>query len=178
MSRRWGELMLSTDGQVVALAEALALTDQGGERFVRPDADDKSFDGAVYDVERLRVATARLAPDTPVVVAAPCEVTAEWRTFVVDGHVVAASEYRRAGLVSLHSGAPPAVIELVEQAAAFWLPAPVVCIDVARSGERFGIIEANCVAAARFYAADLAAVLAAVDEFVTGRTTGTGGAAE
>lgn len=50
----------------------------------------------------------------------------------------------------------------VEAAAARWVPAEVVCIDVASSGARFGTVEANCFNAARLYATDPVVVLAAV----------------
>jgi hypothetical protein len=96
------------------------------------------------------------------VCAPPRPIDAEWRCFVVGGQVVDGSEYRRAGRPSMFRGVPPAVVDLVEAAAARWRPAEVVCIDVASSGARFGIVEANCFNAARLYAADPVTVLGAV----------------
>jgi hypothetical protein len=60
------------------------------------------------------------------------------------------------------------VLDLVDAALARWSPAAVTCIDVASSGDHFGIVEANCFNAARFYAADAATVLAAVAANVRG----------
>lgn len=171
MQQHWRELMFSRDGAVTSLADALDRLDAGGEAFIRPDADDKRFDGARYDAAGLRAATAGCAPATEVICAAPRTVDAEWRCFVVDGEVVAGSEYRRAGRPSLHPDVPPRVAELVEEAARRWSPAGVACIDVASSGDHFGVLEANCFNAARFYAADLAAILRSVSAHCRARYT-------
>jgi len=170
MRAHWQELMFSDDGRGMTLGEALAQLDDGAAPcFIRPDADDKLFDGAVYDADRLRAATAMCDRQTSIICATPRAIDAEWRCFVVDGVVTGGSEYRRAGTPSLHAGVPPRVGELAEQAAARWLPAAVVCIDVASSGDRFGVVEANCFNAARFYATDPLPVLERVAAHVRAR---------
>lgn len=162
MAHEWTGLMFTHDGAVASARDVLA--DFEGPLFVRPDEDSKLFDGGVFaDAAQLRAAIGANL-DVPVVRGAPAPVDAEWRCFVVNGRVVDASEYRRAGQPSLHRGAPPRVLDLVEAAAARWLPAQVTCIDIASSGDRFGIVEANCFSAARFYAADAETILRAVHE--------------
>jgi hypothetical protein len=104
------------------------------------------------------------------VVADPVRVDAEWRTFVVGGEVVAASSYRRDGAGDINLHVPHAVIDMAFEAAELWMPADVFCLDIALSGDRYGIVEANCFNASRFYGADAAAVLAAVSAFVADRT--------
>jgi ATP-grasp domain, R2K clade family 3 len=166
MRRQWGEWMLSADGESMPLAAAIAVLDATeARRFVRPDADSKQFDGGVYDANELRVVTTRVAAQEPVIVARSRQLIAEWRCFVVDGSVVASSEYRRGGRPSLFADAPPMAVEFAEFAAAQWVPAPVTCIDIGLCGERFGVIEANCFSASGFYAADTVATLAAVTAF-------------
>lgn len=86
--------------------------------------------------------------------------------FVVEGEVIAGSEYRRAGFASAYPGVPARVQDLVEQAARLWTPAPVVCIDIASKGNHFGIVEANCVNASRFYAANTKRVVEAISSYV------------
>jgi ATP-grasp domain, R2K clade family 3 len=160
MNARWQELMFSDDGCLMALGDVIdELEGRSQPAFVRPDADDKLFDGAVYDAGGLRAASKACDRQTSVIRATPRAIDAEWRCFVVDGEVVGGSEYRRAGRPSLYPGVPPRVGELAEQAAARWLPAAVTCIDVASSGDRFGIVEANCFNASRFYAAGARCVL-------------------
>lgn len=163
MRAQWQELMFS-DGRVATARDALAELLEGAvPLFVRPDADSKAFDGGVFaGADAFRAALGAVDLATPVAIAPPRAVDAEWRCFVVGRDVVDASEYRRAGRPSIHRGAPQRAIELVERAIERWLPAPVTCIDVASSGDRFGIVEANCFNASRFYAADIRTVLAAV----------------
>lgn len=157
MAQAWGELMFTQDGAMTRAGDVAF----DRPRFVRPDADSKAFDGGVFaDAAALRAACAD--PETAVVVGEVVPVDAEWRCFVVNGEIVDSSEYRRGGRPSLHRGAPPRVLELVEAAIARWVPAAVTCIDVASSGDRFGVVEANCFSAARFYAADAVTVLGAV----------------
>jgi hypothetical protein len=164
MAARWGDLMFSRDGAVATIAEVAArLRDEPAPLFVRPDADSKAFDGGTCDDDATLFARIGTTPaETPVIWARVRPVDAEWRCFVVGGEVVDASEYRRAGRPSLFRGAPPRAIELAERAAARWLPAAVTCIDIASSGDHFGVVEAKCFNASRFYAADVATVLAAV----------------
>lgn len=144
----------------------------GAKSFVRPDEDSKAFDGGLFDAksmaETIDLALMRglLQPDTPVVVAEPVPVDAEWRTFIVGGEVVAASSYRRDGVGDINLHVPHAVVDLAFEAAERWLPADIFCLDIALSGGRYGIVEANCFNASRFYGADAAAVLSAVSTFV------------
>jgi ATP-grasp domain, R2K clade family 3 len=168
MASHWGELMFSQDGAVTTAGAVLdELTWEPARWFVRPDADSKAFEGGVYeDTATLRHHLGATAPTTPVIKARPRPVDAEWRCFVIDGEVVDSSEYRRAGRRSLYRTAPPRAIELAERAAAAWVPAQVTCIDIASSGDHFGVVEANCFNASGFYAADPATVVAAVAAYV------------
>ena len=165
----WAELMLSQDGRVLPLGEALEVLARlapGERRFVRPDEDSKAFDGGLHDHASLAAATAkaRVTPATPVVLASPTPVDAEWRTFVVGGEVVAASVYRREGRPAAQGYVPDAVIDLALESVRRWAPASAVCVDMARSGERYGVVEANCINAARFYAANGRRILQALTE--------------
>lgn len=166
MRAAWADWMLSDDARLCTLGEVLEELADGGERFVRPDADSKSFDGGVYDAATLALRTRAVDRAIAVVAASPRPIDAEWRCIVVAGKIVDGSEYRRAGRRSVYRGVPPAVADLVELAAARWTPAEVVCIDAASSGPRFGIVEANCFSAAGLYAADPVTVLGSIAEHV------------
>jgi ATP-grasp domain, R2K clade family 3 len=166
MAAVWGDLMFSPDGTVATASDALEALDRA-PLFVRPDEDSKSFDGGVFTgAAMLRAQLGSTPLETRVIVARARPVDAEWRCFVVNGSVIDSSEYRRAGRPSLHRGAPPRALELAERAAARWVPSDVTCIDIASSGDHFGIVEANCFNAARFYACDPATVIASVAQHV------------
>jgi hypothetical protein len=79
---------------------------------------------------------------------------------------VGCSEYRRFGRPSIDGAVPHAAIELASELASRWSPADVYCLDLASSGERIGVLEANCFNGSRFYGAVVERVLRAVNEFV------------
>lgn len=163
MAEQWRGLMFTPDGAVAPARDVLDELETSGPLFVRPDEDSKAFDGGTFaDASELRAALGGSDLSLAVIRGRASTVDAEWRCFVAGGEIVDASEYRRAGSASFHRGAPPRVLDLVDAALARWAPAPVTCIDVASNGDHFGIVEANCFNASRFYAADAAAVLAAV----------------
>lgn len=173
----WDGLMLSRNAEVLPLAQARTRLCDGVRLFIRPDEDSKAFDGGVHDRASLDAALdAARRPDgsplstddTPVVLAAPETVEAEWRLFIVERAVVAASEYRRFGRPSTQGFVPNAAIDLGFAAVERWAPAPVFCLDIALTtdgeGPRYSIVEANCFAAARFYAADSVRIVRAVTD--------------
>jgi hypothetical protein len=167
----WGDLMASADAQVIHLAEAMSRI--SFERmFVRPDEDSKAFDGGLYDRTSLAavltpaIEKGRVDDSTEIVIASPMQVDAEWRTFIVGGEVVAASSYRYNGIGNIDLHVPHRAIDLAFEAAELWTPAGVFCLDIALSGERYGIVEANCFNASRFYGADASVILDSVSSFV------------
>jgi hypothetical protein len=149
---------------------AAAVSDPGEPVFARPERDLKEFNGAVWAAGELRDWCAKIAaggfeplgPDTPMVVGTPFGIAEEWRLFVVDGEVVAASSYRRGGKLDKREGAPPEVLEFAAEAIACWQPAPVFTLDVCRSGDGLFVVEAQGFNSAGHYACDLRAVVRAV----------------
>ena len=167
----WQEAMLSSDGRIMSLSDARNLLRNGATAFVRPDSDSKVFDGGVYDASGLSSATPEMCvlPTTAVMVASPCTIEAEWRFFIVDREIVGCSEYRRWGRPSIDGAVPQVAIDLAAELACRWLPADVYCLDLAASGDRIGVVEANCFNPSRFYAAVVERVLRAVNKFMLSR---------
>lgn len=167
----WGDLMVSANGVVIRLAEAIS---QIGFKsmFVRPDEDSKAFNGGIFDKNSLKavidpaIKKAYIDQDTLIVIAEPVQIDAEWRTFIVNGQVVAASSYRKDSIGNVDLHVPHHVIDLAFEAAELWSPAPVFCLDIALTGQRYGIVEANCFNASRFYGADASAILKSVSSLV------------
>ncbi len=166
----WGDSMISQDGRVMALSEAREfLRRSGSSAFVRPDEDSKLFEGGLYDA-------ASFAPvaghdSTPVVVATPVQIEAEWRFFIVNREVVGCSEYRRDGRSSIFGSVPHWAIERAAELASRWLPSDVYCLDLATTGDRIGIVEANCFNASRFYGAVTERIVRAVNSYMALRVS-------
>jgi ATP-grasp domain, R2K clade family 2 len=157
----WPGKMLSRDGNVTSV-RTLRIDPPELPIFTRPDADSKTFDGGIRSRFEFEVLLKRLDADLPIVTASPTIIDAEYRMFMVASEVVAASEYRRNGRTSMQGFVPNAAVDLALEADRIWRPAESYAIDVGRSGERFGIIEANCITAARHYAADTRAIVEAL----------------
>ncbi|HWZ84060.1 MAG TPA: ATP-grasp domain-containing protein [Terriglobales bacterium] len=171
----WEGAILSSDGRVMALSAAQDFLQNGATAFVRPDSDSKIFAGGVYDAAGLEEVTKPTAvPNaTPVVVASPVSIEAEWRFFVVNREIVGCSEYRRWGRPSTDGSVPHVAIDLAAHLALRWSPADVYCLDLGASGDRVGVVEANCFNASRFYSAVIERVIRAVNTFVTSRQSPT-----
>lgn len=167
--KAWGDAMLSRDGRVMAFRDAQSLLRNGATAFVRPDADSKLFEGAVYDSNGLSAAAdkAEISPETHVVVASPLNLEAEWRFFVVDREIVGCSEYKRWGRPFTNGVVPHRAIEFAMDLALRWSPAEIYCLDLAATTDRIGVVEANCFNASRFYRTVIERVVRAVSEYVS-----------
>ena len=168
----WKGAMLSSDGLVMPLSAAREYLRGRAAAFVRPDLDSKVFEGGVYDVSAVALLAEQSGVDDsiPVVVASSITIEAEWRFFVVASEIVDCSEYRRFGRPSTQGSVPHMAIELAQELALRWSPQDVYCIDLATTGNRIGVVEANCFNASRFYGASPSRVLRAVNEYILTRT--------
>ncbi len=161
---KWAEHMLSQDGKVMSMRRALEnLTSDAV--FMRPDTDSKAFNGGVYSREN----PPQIHPDFGdiQIVQAPLRpVQDEWRFFIVDQDIIAASSYRVLGQPNIQGVVPDGALRLARRVIKIWGPAKVYCLDIGLSHDKFGIIEANCFNASRLYGANPVAVAKAVSAFV------------
>ena len=166
----WGAAVLSSDGRVMALSDARDYLQNGVTAFVRRDSHSKIFHGGVYDASGLAATTNQAVPDTtPVIVASPLNIEAQWRFFVVNREIVGCSEYRRWGRPSNDEPVPHVAIDLAADLALRWSPSDIYCLDLAVSGDRLGVVEANCFNASRLYSADIERILRTVNGYVLSR---------
>lgn len=143
--------------------------------FVKPPRD-KSFPAAVYaDGSRL---PADLDPATPVLLSEVVTFAAEYRLFLLDGRIAAASRYAVFGRLDPHplhadatdradratTGEIAEFVDRLVAAAGQSLPSAVVLdvgqlLDPYRPGHRWAVVEANMAWFSHAYAADPARVL-------------------
>jgi hypothetical protein len=142
--------MLSLDGKVSSVS-MLRADPPGQPVFIMPDAAPKTFDGGV----RSRL---EFDADLQMVIASPGPIDVECRVFMVAPKWIPPPNIgemasRRWGFV------PNEGVDLAIKADSSGRPTEAYAIDMARSGERFGHVGANCITAARQYAADGQAIV-------------------
>ena len=164
-ARTWSEqlpCMLNADGRVVLAKDVPAVLDEA-PAHVRPLQEDKAFTAKLCTTSQWQelVLARNIREDLLCWVSSAKDIFAEWRLWLVGGHIVGASRYREAGVLSLEQGAPADVQSLVKAVAATWTPAPCVGVDVARTPLGLKVIEFNPIHGCGWYAADVDAVLQA-----------------
>lgn len=140
--------------------------------FVRPQHDTKSLVGTVWTAGKFKNwcidvskgGYADLDSTTPILVATPYGIEAEWRLFIVDNKVVGASQYHRKGKLFKSPGAPQDILDFAEKVIEKWNPAPAYTLDLCRSAGNCYIVEAQGFNSAGQYACNVKEVAEAVNE--------------
>lgn len=171
----WGYFMLNSCAEITSLKE-FSKEDHNPESlwFIRPDADDKSFNGQVMSFQQIidwkdniiNYDNVFFNEDSLILVGPPYRVEKEWRCFVVDGKVVSASQYREDFRLKKVAGCPEEVVKFVEDRCKEFMPNPVFAMDIALCGGEYFIIECGCMNSVGWYSADIGKIVRAVTEFV------------
>lgn len=159
---RLGAAMLNEAGQtvrVVDVAGALA----GAAMHVRPHSQDKAFNAKVFDITGwAEMRAERNVADDLLCWASPVrDISAEWRCWVIGGHLTEISQYRLAGQSARVRGAPTDVAAFAADVVHTWLPAACVVMDIARTPQGLRLLEFNPINGSGWYAADVPTVLGA-----------------
>jgi hypothetical protein len=165
------EAVLTTWSGIAAAGRAQGWT----HVFVRPDAETKEFAGRVMRVDELEAWVAQLRAigylkesDSAALVAPPRTLGREWRLFVVEGKVVASSQYARGGEPAIGPPAPSDVLAFADEALHRHAPAPALVLDVAEVRTRAGwepcVVELNSINSAGFHGCDPGPIVAALSD--------------
>ena len=172
----WNNYMLNSEGKVTTFREFCSENHPDGEEFfIRPDADDKSFNGDVKTFSEIKTFIENstkfdnviLNEDTKILVSTPWNITKEWRNYIVNGKVVTSSMYRKN--FKLHKDGndiPQDMIKFVEDRCKEYMPHPVFAMDIALCGGDYYIIECGCLNSVGLYHSDVKKMISAVTEFV------------
>lgn len=174
-AKHYNELLLnSPDGiELSTIGEFCSDTrDSEEDIFVRPQHDTKALVGSVWTAGAFKKWCIEAAigdyvgvdKDTPIVVAKPYGIEAEWRLFVVDNKVISATQYFKKGKLHKSAGAPQDILDFAEKVIQRWNPAPAYTLDLCRSAGNSYIVEAQGFNSAGHYAADIGKVAKAVNE--------------
>lgn len=166
----WGNLMLNHDALICKIDE---VPEQIFPFFIRPVFDSKDFTGQVMDwpqFDEWRNYLKSLEPEdnsildinTLVMVCSKKEIWSETRTWVINGHVVTASGYKR-GTIKLYSDiVEPRIIEFVNSLG--WYPHKACVIDVADTPNGLKIVEVNNLNSSGFYKADMVKLVMSLEQ--------------
>lgn len=168
----YGPELLNAGGCVVRLAEAESRFPGEARLFLRSCGDQKELTGAVWRREQLQRYLQKLREagdvqrlDLDVLVAPRQVIDREWRLFIVEGRVVAGSQYRHFGELCCDRRLPPEVCRYAEVRSLEYRPAPVFVMDVAFLGDQLRVVELNGFHSSGFYASDVEAIVCAVERW-------------
>lgn len=141
--------------------------------FIRPNDDTKSFAGDVKEFKNIgtwyeglrRYENTNLTIDTKIVVAEPWNIVKEWRLWIVNKKVIAASQYRKYFKLSKEEGCPKEVKDFAEARCQHYVPHDVFCMDIGMSGGELYIIECGCMNGSGFYKANIQNIVKEVMDY-------------
>lgn len=172
----WKSYMLNSDAKITTFKEFSKENHEADSLwFIRPDADDKSFNGDVRTYKEIIdwsntftvFDNVILTEDTKIVVGPPYNIKKEWRNYIVDGKVVSSSLYRQDfRLKKSRENIPQDMIDFVEARCKEYQPHKIFAMDIALCGDEYFIIECGCLNSVGFYAADISKIVKSVSEYV------------
>ncbi|MBV7533816.1 ATP-grasp domain-containing protein [Chitinophaga sp. sic0106] len=172
---RWGAHMLNFGAEISSFRSLMENSSYAPEKqlFIRPNDDDKSFAGEVKYYSEIaswytaltNLENTPLTPDTKIVVSEPYSIQSEWRLWIVNKNVVAASKYRQHFRLVKERGCPNAVIEFALARCAEYTPHDVFVMDVCYSGDAYYIVECGCLNGAGFYKANIEDIVKSVSSY-------------
>ncbi|MEL6207041.1 MAG: ATP-grasp domain-containing protein, partial [Pseudomonadota bacterium] len=180
----WRPFLLNGEGvRTMPLQDVpTQVAEDGRAWFLRPVADGKEVAGRVMGASEIRALAAQvlalsddeipcgsLRHDTELLLAPPARIFKEWRVWVVNDRVVSWSLYKEGPRVTYRAEIDDDARAFAEQViAANPGYAPAYVLDICRAKAGLRLLETNCINAAGFYAADLNALVAALEECATG----------
>jgi hypothetical protein len=173
--KHWGKAMFNHDAVIYRFDE---VPFQSEPFFIRPIHDTKDFTGQVSDWQDFgewREDLSRLGPadvwsmsmETLVMVGPVKKIAREFRTWIVDGKVVTASQYKLGRHKTYQPLVDQRVLDFAQDQANIWGPAPCYVLDVFEDVQgQLWIGEVNTLNCAGFYAADMNKLVGAVEAYV------------
>lgn len=163
----YGDLVLNAELGICDISDIAKIK---APTFVKPNICTKRFVGRVFEPEELQswsVPDDIADWDGKVVFAAPVNIEAEWRLWIVNKTIVAGSQYRENGRLKLASNLNHAAISCAEQCIERYCPARAFVLDICsyRVGEfklEYKAVEVNSINSSGFYAANVFDIVAAL----------------
>jgi hypothetical protein len=171
---KWGKHMLNYGALVTSFNELMSKKyDTDKLLFIRPDDDSKSFSGEVKKYGDIRnwfeklkqFDNTSLSLDSKIIVSEPYHLRYEWRLWIVNKQVVAASKYREDFRLKKERGCPEEVKQFAEQRCLEYTPHDLFVMDICETGNNYYIVECGCLNSAGFYMADISTIVSRVTDY-------------
>jgi hypothetical protein len=139
--------------------------------FVKPDYDDKLFAGEIMTKELflkwLQNLPTNVDEDTVLLISTPKKILREWRIFMTEDKVIAASLYKQNNVLRKQNGCPGYVEQFAIGLARQWTPTQVYCLDIAETEDDFlKCVELTCFNSAGTYGIDVTELMRQVSNYV------------
>lgn len=174
---RWGRYLLNYGAFILTLEDLIHSNKYNYDKllFIRPNDDNKSFAGEVKRFDEIRdwyeklkkAGNTSLSLESKVVVSEPYNIQYEWRLWIVNKKVVAASMYREYFRLRKEEGCPKEVIAFVEERCLQYTPHDVFVMDICLCGNEYFIVECGCMNGAGFYKAKITDIVESVTSYFT-----------
>lgn len=174
---KWGKYMLNSEAKITTFDDFCTENNADDSMwFIRPDADDKSFNGQVMSFKEIKDWSKNfqvfdnviLHGKTKIVVSEPYNIKKEWRNYIVDGKVVTSSLYRKDFRLNKSAiDIPTEMIQFVEDRCKEYQPHKIFAMDIALCGGEYYIIECGCLNSVGLYACDIFKLVESVSGFVS-----------
>jgi ATP-grasp domain, R2K clade family 3 len=172
---KWGKYMLNYGASVTTFKDLAESKEHQPDKllFIRPDDDSKSFSGTVIKFEDINqwyqniisVENISLSFNSKIIVSEPYNIKYDWRLWIVEKKVVAASKYREYFKLKKEEGCPADVISFAEARCREYSPHDIFVMDVCLCGDEYYIVECGCMNGTGFYKANIESILSAVSDY-------------
>lgn len=172
---KWGRYMLNYEATISSFEELMSSRHIPDDKllFIRPNDDSKSFAGEMKRFDEIKnwfdtlvtVENNNLSPESRIVVSEPYNIQYEWRLWIVNKKVVAASKYREYFKLRKEEGCPPAVRIFAEERCQEYTPHDVFVMDICLCGDEYYIVECGGVNGAGFYKANIDNIVTNVSDY-------------
>jgi hypothetical protein len=178
----FGKFLLNQPYAILSGVEAIRQQDwlyetfgKDDEVFARPSGCHKLFTGrCIYrDDFASGLSVARFDPATLIVIAAPREISREWRLVISGDRVVAGSQYAIEGSKAIEPGCSSEVRSFVELMLkeVRWRPDPIFMADVCEADGKLWLVELNGFSCSWLYGCDVSAVVEAASALAVAAAT-------
>lgn len=172
---KWGKNMLNYGASISTFAELINNQHYSPDTllFIRPNDDSKSFSGEIKRYDEVTdwynsltaIENLRLLDNTKIIVSEPYNIRCEWRLWIVNKQVIAATKYREYFTLRTEKGCPTEVVTFAEERCQEYTPHDIFVMDVCICGDDYYIVECGCVNSAGFYDANVDEIVKQVSDY-------------